>query len=88
MVLSYYKFMAIKSTNMSQGMSQWAITGAALSIFDAPKNKVRRTWRRKKQKETYRSMCPLMIDVDECSLHIGENFDLILELLTDIVRLP
>ena len=29
-----------------------------------------------------------MIDVDECSLHIGENFDLILELLADIVRLP
>ena len=33
-------------------------------------------------------MCPLMIDVDECSLHIGENFDLILELLADIVGLP
>ena len=29
-----------------------------------------------------------MIDVDKCSLHIGKNFDLILELLADIVGLP
>lgn len=33
-------------------------------------------------------MRPLMIDVDECSLHIWKNFDLILELLADIVGLP
>lgn len=33
-------------------------------------------------------MCVLVIDVDECSLHIRENFDLILELLADIVGLP
>jgi hypothetical protein len=29
-----------------------------------------------------------MIDVDECSLHIGEKLNLILELLADIVGFP
>jgi hypothetical protein len=41
-----------------------------------------------RSKYFYRNMCPLMIDVDECSLHIGENFDLILEFLAYIVSLP
>lgn len=33
-------------------------------------------------------ICVLVIDMDECSSHIRENFDLILELLADIADLP
>jgi len=40
------------------------------------------------EKKTYRNMCILMIDVYECSLHIRENFDLVLELLAYIMGLP
>jgi hypothetical protein len=29
-----------------------------------------------------------VIDVNECSFHVGEDFDRILKLLTDVVRFP
>ena len=38
--------------------------------------------------KTYRNMRVLMIDVDECPVHIGENFNLVLELLANIMGLP
>lgn len=37
---------------------------------------------------TYRRVRRLVVDVDECAADVGQNLELVLELLAQIVRLP